>query len=151
VTIQLFVSLLAAASSVCLSFEWGHMFFFYGAHILFTFFVYFCMAFQSGELARCVDPEQSKLVFYLLTFSVFLTQEVLNKTIFEGIGHSSEIPIIKRYVYMGGFMVMNFLLIFVGFSGTSRGEQMKAQDSKKDLEKAAAAVKEQEAAHSKKE
>lgn len=119
VAVQLLITALGALLAFCQFLEWKWIEVYYACHILFSFVIYYSMAFQSGELARSIAHDKIKPIFYILNASTFLFQYLLN-IVLEGLDQMPSVDFVFKYLIMTGFMIFNFILVFIGFSGAKR-------------------------------
>ena len=119
IAIQLVLTGVGAVLAILQYFNLPSISLYYIIHAAFSFIIYYSMAFQSGELARSMSHDKIKPLFYILNASTFLLQCILN-FFFDGVGMMPSMHFVKKYLVMTGFMIFNFLLIFVGFSGAKR-------------------------------
>lgn len=120
IMLQLLVIVLSSFSCVLQAMEINSMYFYYWMHSIFTCLLYYSLTYQNSELAKSIEHSRIKMVFNVLSFMVFIAQNVMNLFI-DGMLLVPAKSIHVRYVIMAFALGMTFLIIFVGFAGNVSG------------------------------
>lgn len=129
IAIQLIV--IACSTVLCLAqaVNYDTMQLYYWMHAAFTCLLYYSLTYQNSELAKSIEHSKIKMVFNILSFFVFITQNIMNSFI-DGIALTPPKSIQVRYMIMAFALGMTFLIVFVGFAGNVSGDM----DEEEDLE-----------------
>ena len=129
--VQLAVLTLSIVFCLLQSYEhFSSMTAYYILHPLFSLLVYYSLTFQNSELAKSIEHSQIKLLFNLLSFSVFLVQAILNRFI-DGNSRMPPVGVSGRYVLLAMLLLISLVVVLVGFVGSSHSESSQGKTEKK--------------------
>ena len=130
VLVQLVLFLLAGLGSIIPLIDTNYMMLYYAVHPLLILVTYYSNSFLSAELAKLINPAQIKVFFYILNFSTFSLQCLMN-ILCEGIGFQPQIDACFRYIVITVFMGCAFFVVMFGLGGSSSAKAVDAEKSHK--------------------